>query len=289
MDRDDLRGNLTSQQTRAVWEAYDKSGHPAGLEYDLWARELAEKLGLPEKEVRKVCSRADEAYLNELASAYTTHAQRQAHVLGATLTQSISTLADCLEATKKRPFTDHKGRLVLDEVTGEPQWIITEDWPTRKAAAVDMIRLHGGFPAEKVEINQRTMIYDVTEHEATNELARLRASIDRLSEHLGSPKPPVAGIEAARGAAESVDSGKEPLLLADGMHGDVRRTGPAEPDQAVPRQDVPANGHGLPRKRAKPNKGHQKEPNHDGVVVGDGLGGAQGLQSASDEGSHPES
>jgi hypothetical protein len=230
---------------REVWESYEAARPQSGLPYESWVAGTAARIGIEDYQVREICAKANQTYLEAVATGVRTHAQQLGGLVGACLVKGISTLAQSMNATKKRVVTNKDGEVV--------DIIETPDNATRLQAAVQTIKMHGGFPAEQIEVNNRSLIVNLSKDELANEYAALRGSIERLASQLGPEA--VAGIGAAEGSAQGKPGTARPLLLDDGMHQNKRRA-KQRAVPSVPEQGIPAAGAELSPVRAEPGQGH---------------------------------
>lgn len=248
---------------RRILDSYE-AARPTTIEaYHAWIEVAAEENDLSVKTIQRIVTDQAQSFMRSLSRDLRTQSQRVADLLGATITEGIERLRDSLHATKKRPLTDKNGRMVRDG-NGKIQFIEVDDWPTIVSAADKLIKLHGGFPAEKFEVERTTYHVDLTKEQALERFEQLYSRIDGLRAQL---RGTVENPRRVGGGGTAVNSGNgRPghLLLDDPLHQDQGRAGSGEPVQAFSRQDVPPAAAGIPRTLPKPRKVHQKKPHDDG-------------------------
>jgi len=206
----------------SVVRSYEAARVVSGEPYENWAREAAAEQNVPVAIVKRIVSDRINYYFASLDREVQTHSQRVAGMLGASVVEGIQRLQESLYATKKRPLTDKDGRMIRD-ADGEVQFIETPDWPTIRLAANDLIKLHGGFPAEKIDIRKHTVVEHLTGQQVLDRVEQLSDRLHQLRSQCGGTNHRLGGTRTGRGTPDG-DSGRPgPLLLDDPMHQDPRR------------------------------------------------------------------
>lgn len=237
------RANLISSALAfEIYEQYRQSQCRNDTEYKQFVRQAAEEHKLPEREVRAVLAHHEIAYANSIAQRMLTDAERTADMVGATLPVVVLKLLDKLEAQKRRPLTDSKGRMVRDcekcegsgrvEVTapsakaagrktrkceackgtgGEIQWIETEDHQAQLAAAEKLIKIHGAYKPERIEVDGEIRFEEVPTGKLIDRIAELQPILRKLVR--GQPGVTGNGANTRRIAGPPVVDGQ--VLLAD--------------------------------------------------------------------------
>lgn len=257
-----------------VWTRYEKERPRPGNEYDAFCEALAAELSIEAKQVARIIARESNALQNQIRRHMLTQGQIIADQLGASVVEAIAVFHDALGAVKNKVVLDKSGRPVIDPGTNKPIVLENPDHVIRMQAAHRLIQVHAAYAPQQYEVKGEITHRHETMDE-TQLLDQLKALAPILNDAnllaaLGNTRT-IAGQSGLDSGQSQSDPGAEGrLLLADGMHGDTGRTGRGESVQAFPTQAVHIPATRSPRKRTY--RFSRKEPDHDGVLDGGGVG-----------------
>lgn len=192
-----------------IWEDYDRAGRPTlARQFKNWAHEATERLNLPEKLYRSVAQVVvDETQLIHQQTQISAHqeARLMGELLGGGLVAALETFRDALKANKRRPLLDRSGRPARDEA-GKLIWVVTEDWPSRIAAARNLAQIYGMFAPQQVQVEAHVTVEDLSDAELVREFGELQngiaAYLVRKQAECGPGAEPEAEPEAGKGQAD---------------------------------------------------------------------------------------
>lgn len=164
---DEAKSRLDRLERRRLYEEFSASGtlmRDAGA----WCEQKSAALSIPPNRLMRYLAAERDLELCQLRDAQSTHAQRVANLAGASLARAIRALDQSLSAETIRRVFNREGELV-DEFA-EP------DWAARNSAAEKLLKIHGGFAAEKLDVHQVEPGDPsiLTDEQLQNRLKRLR-------------------------------------------------------------------------------------------------------------------
>lgn len=259
-----------------IVEEYAKRQPKSDAEYEEWVAEVAFRYEIDAKKVKSTIEGQKLLFLAQNRIHALSYAQQVAEVVGANLEKSVRTLLDALDATKKKPVLDKSGIPVLD-LDGKVLYAETEDWPSRINAATKLIMVHGGFAPAELKIDERKTIVHLSDDEVLKRLDTLNDNLARLRANQSI----AAGGRGVTARGDGPAGAERSLLLVDGVYQDQRRAGSGAL-QTVSSETISS---AIARSAGKrTNRVYRKKQNHDGVVVGVGVGGAPSVHPPGDAG-----
>lgn len=191
-----------------IWREYVECRPRPGSEYEGWVEATAAKWQTTRGQVKKVV--AQESFHQHdaiMAATQATVAQKAANLLGAGVVDAIGKLRECMRAKNRKPLRDGNGRPVKDE-NGKVVWIETPEWNVQLKAAEVLLNVHGGLAPEKIQVDHRHMVANVTDAELAHQYEKLNESIRELIASTRDGSVPLRAIAAPDGSGPTV-SGRD--------------------------------------------------------------------------------
>lgn len=312
---------LTPQVQQAIWTQYQKDSPKPGQEFTAWCIAQSEVMGVSKTLVQRCVAREQQAFDHQVAQARATTAQRVAQQLDMSMVRVLRTIGDGLVATRREvlydeqvvqveepeDFTEEHDRTVTGEhgyedtgtrkkkgtrkrwikirkpmvrEDGSFEYFEQADWRARLTSTQQLIDVLGMTAPEQVnvQVDQNVNVRNLSQEKLQDEILKLGERMRSLG---------LTGVQPeADGRGDGAAGSGRPLVLVDGVYQDEGRAGHnGRSLQTVSEEALHRATAKRPRKRA--GAVHREEPNNDGVVDGERLGGVADVHPAGDGGSVP--
>jgi hypothetical protein len=160
---------ISEKQKYALYDRFSAARLTSAQDAQNWYDIVAAEYGVTHSAVRRWIAEADEIYRQAARDAALTAAERTFAILGAARTQAIGVLLEQLAAKTSKVIHDRDGNV--------SQVLEFEDNQARIAAAREIMKLLGNYPAEGLNINPGSPSLDsLSDEELNARLAVLRSN-----------------------------------------------------------------------------------------------------------------
>lgn len=208
-----------------------------------WIDATAEEFGVDHKTVESVITEEREMSAAHLRGRQLTRVEEAAELHGATVNRVFQSWVEALEANDDRVVKDSRGNVQKDE-DGKPIVHSQPNWAARLRAGELIMKATVGFAPVKHEIEQHTIVENLSDVELKKQLADTAARLQILAATASGTQ---AGARV-RSRIEGTAGNPRPLVLVDGVYQDPGRAGSGESVQAV------SGGKGIPPTDAEPTE-----------------------------------
>ncbi|MCP4899749.1 MAG: hypothetical protein GY906_22515 [bacterium] len=251
------------------WEIYQdfREALPTNqTQYRSWLHKASKKWKRKVTEIEVIVADHEFEQVRQIQNTVATEAEAVATALGLSLQHVLTVLGKQLEATKKRPLTDHQGRIRRDcdkcngtgrrklQKTGKEDrktrpcaackgtggdiiWLETPDNAAINAAVAMFLKVWGATKPDKLEIDGQLLITQAPVEELFERYTKLQRTAGKYIRAQSSR--PGNGADRAGVGSPALLEGQ--VLLDGAGDQDAGRAGSNEPVQAVPSEDIPAD------------------------------------------------